>query len=156
MKVKQEGAPQGETLQPATTRKKRPTDSETNQLAVKEEQALASQPGQTEDSLFDEFERQIPVWKAEYGKIFKSVIDGDIYIWRKLKRKEYTDIMSSYKDQPQVTDRIYERQEKITETIVLYPYNIVELVKNSAGLATTISDEALLKSGFDLATTEEL
>jgi hypothetical protein len=56
----------------------------------------------------------------------------------------------------QITGKIYERQEKITATVILYPENIGELIADNAGLATTISDEVILKSGFELETTEEI
>ena len=39
-------------------------------------------------------ETQITAWKAEHGKIYKSIIDGTDYIWRKLKRKEYVALIN--------------------------------------------------------------
>lgn len=103
-----------------------------------------------------ELDSKITQWKAQYGKLYKSIIDGEIYIWRKLKRKEYTDLMTDRADDDQISGRIYERQEKIATAVVLFPENIDELIAQNAGLATTIADEVILRSGFELASTEEL
>lgn len=104
----------------------------------------------------DNLDSMITKWKAQHGKLYKSVIDGEIYIWRKLKRREYTDLMTDRADDDQVTGRIYERQEKIATAVVLFPENIDELIAQNAGLATTLADEVILRSGFELASTEEL
>jgi hypothetical protein len=104
----------------------------------------------------DTLEQKISQWKVQYGKLYKSVIDGDVYIWRKLKRKEYVELMADKSEEDQVTGKIYERQEKIASIVVLYPNNIGELIETNAGLATTIADEVIMRSGFELASTEEL
>lgn len=106
----------------------------------------------------EEFNEQqaIQKWKAEYGKIYKSIIDEEIYIWRKLKRKEYVQIMSNKSVEGQEDEAIYGRQDTIAETVVLFPSSIKELLENNAGLGTTIADEVLLKSGFELSGTVEL
>lgn len=100
----------------------------------------------------------ISKWKAEWGKLFKTTIDGQEYIWRKLRRKEYVDIMSDSSNTSDIPEsaRLYIRQEKITNSVVLYPANIKDLCETDAGLASTISDEVILKSGFGLQTTEEI
>ena len=36
--------------------------------------------------------------KAEYKKLYKTVLDGDVYIWHKLSRKDYKKIMKDYED----------------------------------------------------------
>lgn len=104
-----------------------------------------------------ELTAKIQAWKAEHGKVFKSVIDGDEYIWRKLKRKEYVALMADREELDEDLDiRIYERQEKISKLVVLYPENIEELINENAGLATTIADEVVARSGFGITETQEL
>lgn len=100
-------------------------------------------------------EETIAAWKAEHGKIFKSNIDGVPFIWRKLKRKDYTAIMSIKTDLEGGTG-LYTKQEEITRCCVLYPVNIDELIIENGGLATAISDEIMKKSGFDIEETTEL
>lgn len=104
---------------------------------------------------------KIKEWKKKWGKIYKTTIGQDEYIWRRLKRKEYVNIISDgYDDEEgsdkELRDRIYRRQEEITKTVVLHPSNIEELIEDNAGLATAIADEVILRSGFDVVETEEL
>lgn len=91
----------------------------------------------------------IKEWKASFGKIYKTVIDKQDYIWKKVGRRDYTEIMTEVIDDD-ADIRYYKRQEAITKSIVLYPDNIDELIEQNAGLATTISSEALEKSGFEV------
>jgi hypothetical protein len=100
-------------------------------------------------------ESMIGEWKAKYGKVFKTTVGGDEYVWRKLKRPEYVAIMND-ENTPDGPNAIYSRQEAITKTVVLFPANITDLVDSDAGLATTIADEVLTKSGFDTSKTEEM
>lgn len=112
---------------------------------------------QQEDVVLND--KQIQAWKKQWGKIYKTTIGDEVFIWRKLKRKEYVQIMSEAETdeaEEQLGSRIYQRQEKITKLVVLYPADIDQRVEEDAGLATSISDEVILKSGFDVATTEEL
>lgn len=96
-------------------------------------------------------EADIKEWKAKYGKIYKIGVDGEDYIWRKIKRSEYTSIMANEEESSDL-EKIYKRQEEIAKLIILYPSNIEQILQESAGLATTIADEALLKSGFEVTT----
>lgn len=103
-------------------------------------------------------DQQIQEWKRKWGKIYKTTIDGEVYIWRKLKRKEYVQIMSDadIDNEETVGNRIYHRQEQIAKAVVLYPVDIEKRIEENAGLATSLSDEVVLRSGFDVAETEEL
>lgn len=103
-----------------------------------------------------ELNAQIQAWKAEHGKVFKTVVDGEDYIWRKLKRKEYVMLMATKSEEEDLDARIYERQEEIAKLVVLFPENISELVEENAGLATTIADEVIARSGFGITETQEL
>ena len=102
-------------------------------------------------------ETQITAWKAEHGKIYKSIIDGTDYIWRKLKRKEYVALMADSSEESADPEmKVYDRQETITKLVVLYPENIEELIVENAGLATIIADEVIARSGFNIEATQEL
>ena len=98
---------------------------------------------------------QIAKWKKEHGKIFKTVIDGETYIWRRLKRREYVEAMS-YRSEENPDANIYIRQNIIAELVTLYPADMAWRIEEYAGLAGEISDRAILKSGFDASETEEL
>ena len=106
-------------------------------------------------------DQKIQEWKRKWGKLYKTTIGNEAFIWRKLKRKEYVAIMSTIpgeeaEEVAEVGSRIYQRQEMITKLVVLYPFNIEQRIEEDAGLATSIADEVILKSGFDVKATEEL
>lgn len=101
-------------------------------------------------------EAHIAEWKGKFGKIYKIVIAGEDYIFRKIKRSEYTSIMASENDAVG-TEAVYGRQNEISRLVVLYPSDIEQKLADNAGIATVISDECLLKSGFEVtADTQEL
>lgn len=121
---------------------------------VQEEAVVHEQPeaAPAEIELTDE---QIAAWKAEHGKIFKTTIDGETYIWRRLKRREYVDAMS-YRSEENPDANVYLRQNIIASIVTLYPTDMAWRIEEYAGLAGEISDRAILKSGFDASETEEL
>lgn len=102
-------------------------------------------------------DEKIVAWKEEHKKIFKNVVDGKDYIWRRIKRQEYSDIMAM-KDGDSVDERIYNRQYAITKTVVLNmsKEELEADLEELAGLAATIADEVLEKSGFAASQTIEL
>lgn len=99
---------------------------------------------------------QIDRWKAEYGKVFKNVISGETYIWRRVKRSEYVAAMSIESDVP--SENMYLRQDAIAKAVTLFPEQEVmaERIEEFAGLSGEISDRSVLKSGFQASETEEL
>lgn len=100
---------------------------------------------------------EIEKWKEENGKIFKSIINDKDYIWRRLKRKEYSEVMA-IKDGGDVDERVYSRQVAITKIAVLNlsEEELEKDLEELAGLATTLSEEVMDKSGFNLTATFEL
>ncbi len=106
----------------------------------------------------NEYESKVEGWKKEFGKVFKTTTeDGDIFIWRRLKRKEYVEVMSITEEMEAMDkeQRMYDRQDKIAKMVTLYPEDL-SIFDQSAGLATSISDEVIYKSGFGEIETAEL
>ena len=114
---------------------------------------------------------QIEEWKNEYGHIYRTFLDGNPIIWRRLKRKEYEEITISTaddeldlnedeKDTPDVarkrTARMYNRQNMIAQAAIIYPENAMDLLNNYALAITNISDDVMARSGFDMPKSEEL
>jgi len=119
------------------------------QKDVMQEDVMQEDVMQEESSYKD----KIPEWKKLHGKIFKSTIDGQDYVWMKIKRSVYVEIMN-HKEESE--DAFYKRQELIVRKCVLFPKNIDTLIETNGGLATTLSDEIIFKSGFDIQSTIEL
>jgi len=104
-------------------------------------------------------------WSAAYGKIFRTMIGGDIYIWRRLRRPEYVDIMTGTALPADIDikendhDRMYYiRQELICKTVVLFPNKETMAMRldEEAGLASSLSDQISNRSGFLLYGTSEI
>lgn len=98
----------------------------------------------------------IIAWKEEHKKVYMTIIDGNNYIWRRIKRKEYSEIMAIEADN--IDERIYERQIAIVKKVILnMPIEELEKdLEDLSGLAPSIADEVLSKSGFNITTTIEL
>lgn len=114
---------------------------------------------------------QIEEWKNEYGHIYRTFLDGNPIIWRRLKRKEYEEITISTaddeldlnedeEDTPDMarkrTARMYNRQNMIAQAAIIYPENAMNLLNNYALAITNISDDVMARSGFDMPKSEEL
>ena len=99
------------------------------------------------------YEAYIEKWRAEHKKLFKNEIDGEVIIWRRLKRGEYKEILKADTEEE---DRILTKQELMVKAAILYPFNVDALIDENAGLATVLSEEILAKSGFALSYTEEI
>ena len=99
------------------------------------------------------YEAYIEKWRAEHKKLFKNEIDGEVIIWRRLKRGEYKEILKADTDED---DKILVKQELMVKAAILYPFNVDALIDENAGLATVLSEEILAKSGFALSYTEEI
>lgn len=123
----------------ATSKKKQ--DKPVEEIAVNEE-------GEIDLTVY------IEKWKKEFKRIFKNDIDGEMIIWRRLKRGEYKSILNDSEEDED--NKILSKQEKMVAAAVLYPFNIEEVIEDNAGLATVLSEEILAKSGFAISYTEEL
>ena len=114
---------------------------------------------------------EIEEWKNEYGHIYRTSLDGNPIIWRRLKRKEYEEITISTaddeldlnedeEDTPDMarkrTARMYNRQNMIAQAAIIYPENAMDLLNNYALAITNISDDVMARSGFDMPTSAEL
>lgn len=104
----------------------------------------------------DDYKESIFEWKKKYGSVFKTRVAGKDYIWRKIKRSEYTSIMVEVENEDP-EERYYKRQEEVTKMTLLFPENVEDLIEENGGLASVISGEVLNKSGFEVApVTDEL
>jgi len=100
-------------------------------------------------------EAQIADWKKEFGDIYRTHIGNIDVIWHKLRRKEYVKMMTKdYAEQGQA--RIFARQDNIVRSCVLAPADIDQYIEGLAGFSTSIADEIMTRSGFDLTDTEQL
>ena len=95
-------------------------------------------------------DEKIAMWRKEFKSVFKTVIDDEVYIWRKIKRSEYIEIHNSIFNNNELPDdlKFWIKQEEITKKVLLYPSNVDEVIEESAGIPTVISQDCLNRSGF--------
>ena len=91
--------------------------------------------------------------KEKYGEVFVTSIAGIEIIWRKLKRSEYKEIMSTkYDDNEDI--QYFERQDAMAKKVILYPENVERLLEDYAGVSDIIATETMIKTGFGIANTK--
>ncbi|MBU5262125.1 hypothetical protein [Bacillus atrophaeus] len=88
--------------------------------------------------------KEIEGWKHKYGFIYFVPFDGDVFIFRALKRPEYREIVSN------TTLSALDREEVFTEKCVIYPYDfsLEKIEKSRAGIASLLAEMIMEKSGF--------
>ena len=107
-------------------------------------------------------QEQIDEWKVKYGHVYKTMVDGEAIIWRRLKRSEYVDLMNAETEAVETDDdrakRIMVRQDAVVKATVLYPdaAAVERLIEDSAGFSIALSQEILDHSGFEVQSTNEL
>lgn len=110
---------------------------------------------------------QIEAWKKEHGPIYKTAFANEEFIITRVPRKIYKEAMNltiadkteeSIKNETmeERNERIYKRQEFFAKNVILWPEDFEFLLAENAGYAPSISDEAILRSGFEIPDTEEL
>lgn len=103
---------------------------------------------------------QLDAWKKQFGEVYRTDLNGQTYLWHKLRRRDYIEIMNDTElNAIQNTDlRIFLRQEKILKVGTLYPSDeqLEKLADENAGVAGNISDEIMLASGFRPVRSEKI
>lgn len=95
---------------------------------------------------------ELATWKKQYGEIYRTDLNGTTFVWHKLRRREYINLMSD--EEIMALDnndlKVFLRQEKIMNLAVLYPSGeeLERVMDDNAGVAGNISDEIMLASGF--------
>ena len=105
-------------------------------------------------------QQQLDEWKLQHGELYRTYLNGQNFIWHKIKRKDYIALMTdselSALDNAEL--RIFLRQEKITKMCVVFPDKdtLEKIVENNAGVAGNISDEIMMISGFRPVSSEQI
>ena len=90
--------------------------------------------------------------KKDHKEVFITDMAGLQIVWRKLKRSEYKELMTAEFSENEEL-QFLERQEFIAKKVILYPYNVEELVEEYAGVAEIIATDTMLRTGFGLTNT---
>lgn len=105
-------------------------------------------------------QQQLDEWKLQHGELYRTYLNGQSYIWHKIKRKDYVLLMTDKElsNLESAELRIFLRQEKIMKMCVVYPEGktLDDIIENNAGVAGNISDEIMMVSGFKPVSSEKL
>lgn len=93
--------------------------------------------------------------KKEHKEVFITDMAGIQIVWRKLKRSEYKELMTSEFSENEEL-QFLEKQEFIAKKVILYPENVEELIEEYAGIAEIIATETMLRTGFGLTNTRTI
>lgn len=93
--------------------------------------------------------------KKKYGKIYKTVLSGDTYVYRSLKRSEYKELQklvepTMTQQGPVVsTEQQSQLEEEAAKRCVIWPEDFATS-DNKAGVATVIANLISTSSGFEI------
>ena len=131
---------------------KKETTKKASSVAVKKKQEVAPEVQETQ---LTEGELIANKLKEEYGEVFVTKLAGIEIVWRKLKRSEYKEIMSTKFDENEDI-QYFERQDAMAKKVILYPENVDRLLEDYAGVADIIATETMIKTGFGIANTKTI
>lgn len=104
-------------------------------------------------------EQLIEKWKAVYNHIYLSVYDDQEFVWHKINRQEYAQIMDSIDETDKPIDQVVEQRQTLTlEYALLSPDKkyLPEILQEYPGILTSLTAEILKKSGFSKPLTVEI
>ena len=104
-------------------------------------------------------EELIVYWKSLYKHIYLSVYDEQEFVWRKINRQEYAQIMDSVSEEDKAIDEVVEARQMMTLQCCLLTPNkdiLPELLSEYPGILTSLTAEILKKSGFSKLLTVEI
>lgn len=100
--------------------------------------------------------QQIEEWKKQYGKVFRTVIGTNAFIWHRLTRKDYVSLMMDDSVSADEDERLYQRQEMACKTAILWPENVDEILQAEGCIASNLGGVIMERSGFRLPVTDEM
>ena len=95
--------------------------------------------------------------KNTYKKLYKTTLEGDVYIWHKLSRQDYKKLMKDYEEVDNQSERLWAREEEACRLSVVYPCKEVleEAMNNTAGMATMLTKKKNKHYGIKVAEKKE-
>ena len=151
-------------------RKKKTLESIEEEHKEEKETKLSEKTNEEDD---DKYEKIIQECKNKYGKVYGNITgNGELLIWKPLDRKEYKQIMKevsiddydesllSLEQKEELSKKRIEnkflKEESVCLKCIVYPENPKEILDKTAGLATVLSEDILMHSGFVLSPTQAL
>jgi len=93
----------------------------------------------------------IKVWKEQYGGVYKATVNDSIYFFRGLTRGDFLNI-----SQKQLIEKDFDSELETVKVCLLDPKVDDTYLKNKPGLITVLSEQIMIRSGFQSVEVEEL
>ena len=93
--------------------------------------------------------------KKEHKEVFITTVAGIQVVWRKLKRSEYKEAMTT-KFNENEDIQYFDRQEFISKKVILFPEDVESLIEDYAGVSDVIATETMIKTGFGVTNTKAI
>lgn len=117
-----------------------------NEQSITEDEKVTKMPVDNSEELFEDgpTTNQVEKWKSQFGSVYMTELDDDVFIWRTITRVEYKGVLKAKN-----ADALY-REERICELCVLWPkdYNFLAMGSGKAGIPSLLSEQIMDKSGF--------
>jgi hypothetical protein len=98
-----------------------------------------------------EIQEQIKAWKEQHKSVYKAVIGDVSYYFRGLTREDFLSI-----SQRQLSETAFDSELETVRTCLLEPKVDEEYLKNKPGIVTILSEQIMIRSGFQTVEVEEL
>ena len=98
-----------------------------------------------------ELQEKIVEWKKQFGGVYKAAFGDITYIFRGLTRDDFLAI-----SQKQITEKDFDSELETVKICVLDPQVDQDYLKNKPGIVTILSEQIMVRSGFQQFEVEEL
>jgi hypothetical protein len=98
-----------------------------------------------------DIQEKIAEWKKEFGSVYKAMFDNTAYYFRNLSREEFLSI-----SQKQLAEEGFDSERETVKVCVLEPIVDDKHLSYHPGIITILSEQIMVKSGFQQVEVEEL
>jgi hypothetical protein len=98
-----------------------------------------------------EIQEQIKAWKEQYKSVYKATIGDITYYFRGLTRVDFLTI-----SQRQLSEKDFDSELETVRICLLEPKADEDYLKNKPGIVTILSEQIMIRSGFQQCEVEEL
>lgn len=124
------------------------------------QQAAVDAPNANEIAIYgtDITNAKLDEYKQTYGKVYRSIMADNVYIWHRLTRSEFSACIADTKEIKDLDEKYKIRQELFVKYACIYPSENVldDIFADNEFIAQNLCDEILQYSGFAKPFTSEL
>ena len=104
-------------------------------------------------------EKELDALKKQYKKIFKTSFIDDVFIWHRLDRRTFSDIIANTAAIEDEEEKVSTREQEFIKAALVYPEindDFIGFLKTEDIIVTGLAEEILYRSGFVPPKTEQI